>query len=269
MTPSDLQRLLAAAGHYTGAIDGDIGLKSLAAIEAMLSTHAAECVSDPSAWSARRRMIGAGQLVLRHAGHAPGAIDGYAGNQTAGALLEWNHRQTYGRDLVLDATPTGPAVDTGFPKQSGCGAYYGKPGPAVERQLVMVDLPFTMRLDWNLPRQVTRVQLHARCADSARSAMQEILRKYGAEELRRLGLDRHAGTYNHRRMRGGTAWSMHAYGCAWDFFAGPNGLTTRCPQALFCGREYRKFFDIWEAHGWLSLGRAIGRDWMHVQAASL
>ena len=46
-------------------------------------------------------------------------------------------------------------------------------------------------------------------------------------------------------------------------------MTTRCPQALFCGHEYRKFFDICEAHGWLSLGRAIGRDWMHVQAATL
>ncbi|TYT26158.1 M15 family metallopeptidase [Luteimonas viscosa] len=269
MTPTDLQRLLAAAGHYTGAIDGEIGPKSLAAIDAILTAHAAECTSDPARWSARRRSAGAAQLALRHAGCDPGVIDGYAGNQTTGALLQWNHRQAYGRDLVLDTTRTGPAVDSGFPKQSGCNGYYGAPGPAVERQLVMVDLPFPMRLDWNLSRRVTRVQLHARCAESALAAMKEILRKYGLDELRRLGLDRNAGTYNPRRMRGGSAWSMHAYGCAWDFFAGPNGLTTRCPQALFCGREYRKFFDIWEAHGWISLGRAIGRDWMHVQAARL
>jgi hypothetical protein len=269
MTPSDLQRLLAAAGYYTGAIDGDIGTKSLAAIDAILTTHAAECTTDPSAWSAKRRQIGAGQLVLKHAQCDPGVVDGYAGNQTIGALLAWNHRQTYGRDLELDRTRTGPAIDSDFPKQSQCSTYYGNPGPAVERKLVLVDLPFAMRLDWNLPKKVTRVQLHTRCADSAREAMKEILRKYGNDELRRLGLDRHAGTYNHRRMRGGTAWSMHAYGCAWDFHAAPNGLTTRCPQALFCGREYRKFFDIWEAHGWVSLGRAIGRDWMHVQAARL
>lgn len=269
MSPSDVQRLLAAAGYYTGAIDGDIGPKSLAAIEAILGAHAAECTSDPARWSATRRLVGAGQLVLRDAGHAPGAIDGYAGNQTAGALMEWNHRQVYGEDLVLDATPTGPPVASDFPKQSGCDAYYGKPGPEVERQLVMVDLPFTMRLDWNLRKDVKRAQLHRRCADSAKAALREILRSYGEGELRRLGLDRNAGTYNPRRMRGGTAWSMHAYGCAWDFYAAPNGLTTRCPQALFCGSEYRKFFDIWEAHGWISLGRAIGRDWMHVQAARL
>ena len=269
MTPTELQRLLAASGHYAGAIDGEIGPKSLAAIEAILAAHADDCTSDPLVWSGRRRRIGAGQLALRLAGHAPGPIDGFAGNQTAGALLEWSHRQSYGRDLVLDRTPTGWTIDSAFPKQSECEAYYGHPGPAVERQLVMLELPFAMRLDWNLRRRVSRVQLHARCADSAAAAMKEILRKYGADELRRLGLDRNAGTYSHRRMRGGSAWSMHAYGCAWDFFAGPNGLTTRCPQALFCGSGYRTFFDIWEAHGWLSLGRAIGRDWMHVQAARL
>lgn len=269
MSPSDVQRLLAFAGYYTGAIDGDIGPRSLAAIEAILAAHAGECSSDPSKWSASRRLVGAGQLVLMQAGDAPGPIDGYAGNQTIGALVEWNHRQVYGSDLVLDMAPTGPAVASGFPKQSGCDAYYGKPGSAVERQLVMVELPFEMRLDWNLRQKATRVRLHKRCAESAASAMREILRRYGKAELRRLGLDRHAGTYNHRRMRGGSDWSMHAYGCAWDFYAAPNGLTTRCPQALFCGREYRAFFDIWEAHGWISLGRAIGRDWMHVQAARL
>lgn len=269
MTPSDLQRLLADSGHYTGAIDGDIGPQSLAAIEAILSAKVAHCVSPPATWSAKRRMIGAGQLALRQAGFAPGAIDGYAGNSTAGALLEWNHRKAYGRDLELDRTPVAPPVASPFPTQSGCPNYYGQPGPAVERQLVTVELPYRMRLDWNLSQPSTRVRLHARCADSARAAMREVLRAYGEDDLRRLGLDRNAGTYAHRRMRGGSAWWMHAYGCAWDFHAGPNGLTTCCPQALFCGSEYRKFFDIWEAHGWTSLGRAIGRDWMHVQAAGL
>ena len=202
MTPTELQRLLAASGHYAGAIDGEIGPKSLAAIEAILAAHADDCTSDPSVWSGRRRRIGAGQLALRLAGHAPGPIDGFAGNQTAGALLEWNHRQSYGRDLVLDRTPSGRTIDSAFPKQSECEAYYGHPGPAVERQLVMLELPFAMRLDWNLRRRVSRVQLHARCADSAAAAMKEILRKYGLDELRRLGLDRNAGTYSHRRMRG-------------------------------------------------------------------
>ena len=46
--------------------------------------------------------------------------------------------------------------------------------------------------------------------------MREVLRAYGEDDLRRLGLDRNAGTYAHRRMRGSSAWSMHAYGKAID-----------------------------------------------------
>jgi hypothetical protein len=126
-----------------------------------------------------------------------------------------------------------------------------------------------MRLDYDMSTVVTRIRLHEECALSAKEALTEIYFSYGEDDLVRLGLNRLAGGYMHRRMRGGSAWSMHAYGCAIDFFAGPNGLTTRCPTALFCGREYVKFFDIWEKHGWVSLGREIGRDWMHVQAARL
>lgn len=111
--------------------------------------------------------------------------------------------------------------------------------------------------------------IHEKCADSAERALREIAKNYTLPTLQRLGLDRFAGSYNHRKMRGGDSWSMHAYGCAIDFYAAPNGLRTPCPTALFCGEEYKTFFDIWEAEGWTSLGRAINRDWMHIQAARL
>lgn len=270
MTPTDVQRLLAAAGYYRGAIDGVVAQQTLAAVDRLLAARAAECSSDPARWSPKRRLVGAGQLVLKHAGYPVGTIDGYAGNQTAGALMAWNQQQATGKPLVLDRAPTGATISAiRFPRQAECDAFYGKPGAAVQAQLVMVDLPFPMRIDWNLGQTTRRAQLHRKCADSAVAALRAIVAHYGEARLRSLGLDRHAGTYNHRRMRGGSAWSMHAYGCAWDFYAAPNGLTTRCPQALFCREEYRAFFDIWEVHGWISLGRAIGRDWMHVQAARL
>lgn len=269
MTPSDLQRMLAAAGYYHGAIDGHLGEKSLAAIDGIVAANVSECSSDPTRWSAKRRMIGAGQLALRGAGFNPGVVDGYAGNRTTGALMLWNHVQSYGRELELDRTPVLAVPSTDFPRQVGCNAFYGEPGGAIESQLVRVELPFTMRIDWNLSQKVSSVRLHRKCAATALVAMRTILEHYGEDELRRLGLDRNAGTYDHRKMRGGSSWSMHAYGCAWDFYAAPNGLTTRCPQALFCRSEYRAFFDIWEAQGWISFGRVIGRDWMHVQAARL
>lgn len=268
MTPTDVQRLLAAAGHYRGAIDGVIGPQSLAAIDRILSTRADECVSDPAAWSARRRLVGAAQLILKHAGYPVGVIDGYAGNQTAGAFLEWNHERSTGQKLVLDQTPTGAArkAPTSFPRQSQATAFFGQPGPEIERQIVNVEIPLPLRIDFNLSQHRRHLRLHRKCADSGRGAMEEIVRHYGEKRWRELGLDRFAGDYVHRNIRGGASWSQHAFAGALDWFAGPNGLTVRCPQALFCGEDYVAFFDIWEAHGWTSLGRAIGRDWMHVQA---
>lgn len=270
-----IQRLLAAAGYYTGAMDGDIGTKTLTAVDKILRSHRADCSSDPTTWSGERRIVGAGQLVLRYAKYNIGEIDGYWGNQTEGAYLEWESITTTGKKLKLDTKPTGASVivtptTPKFPRQKDCTAFYGSPGSKANvSQLIQMDLPAPMRLDWNLDQKVKSVTIHQKCADSALKAMRAILSQYGEATWRKLGLDRQAGTYNLRKMRGGTSWSMHAYGCAWDFYAGPNGLTTRCPTALFCKDDYVPFFNIWEACGWTSLGRAIGRDWMHVQAASL
>lgn len=83
------------------------------------------------------------------------------------------------------------------------------------------------------------------------------------------GIDRYAGAYTHRKMRGGSKWSMHAFGCAIDFYAEPNGLRTRCPQALFCGTDYKDFLDIMEAHEWLPAIRLWGADAMHFQRARI
>lgn len=271
MKNTDVQRLLAAAGYYKGDIEGDLGDQSKKAIEAILSNRAAECVTVPGDWTPERRAVGAAQLVLKHAGFEVGAIDGYDGNLTSGAFLEWSTLQATGAPLALDRRPVGPLPPRAvkFPTQAGCEAFYGKPGPDIASQIVMIDFPYEMRIDYDRSQKSTRAQLHEKCAGSALAALVDIHKHYGISELRRLGLDLNAGTYNHRKMRGGSSWSMHAYGCAWDFNAKPNGLTARCPEALFCSPDYKAFFDIWEDHGWVSLGRAIGRDWMHVQAARL
>lgn len=266
-----IQRLLAAAGYYSGEIDGVIGVKTKAGIGILLQRRAGDCISDPLKWSDARRAVGAAQLVLKYAGHTVGSIDGYWGNLTEGAFLEWDHFQKHKVPLELDRrqiTTLPPRADI-FPRQKDMGDFYGRPGAAVQAQLIMIDLPFPMRLDWSLSTVTKRAQLHRKCADSALRALNLIKEHYGYEKLRELGLDRTAGTYNHRKMRGGNSWSVHAYGAAWDFYAGPNGLNTRAPEALFSRPEYKAWLDIWESVGWVSLGRAIGRDYMHVQAARL
>lgn len=156
-----------------------------------------------------------------------------------------------------------------LPKQSECGTFYGVPGPAIEAQLVYAELPFHLRLDWALGTTTRRVRLHKKCAPAFVAAMTEVWSKYGEQKFRQLGIDRFAGAYNHRQMRGGSSWSMHAYGCAVDFYAGPNGLKVKCPNALFCKPEYKDFLDIMEKHGWLPAIRLWGADAMHFQMARL
>lgn len=271
------QRLLLAAGYYKGGVDGLYGPKTRDAANVLVTKYMAgpkKLIPDSAMkWSAQRRLVAAGQLVLHFAGHEPGAIDGLSGHNTQNALRAWDYAQaTGGKKEEIDRTPLPGAtvpVST-FPRQVDCTKFYGSPGSAsLEKELVIIESPYAMRLDYALGTVTRKIRLHRLCSDSALRVLSRALDYYGYEKLRELGLDRYAGAYNPRKMRGSNAWSMHAFGCAIDFYAAPNGLTTRCPQALFCGPAYAKFFDLWEEEGWVSLGRAIGRDWMHVQAARL
>lgn len=261
----DVQRLLASIEKYDGAIDGIIGRKSLKAIDELLNLS-----QQHAGWDNTRKAIAAGQKVLNIGKYYTGKIDGLVGNLTTGALLEWNHQKTYGKHLVLEQNQIGQVQkNKTFPLQKDCNEFYGIPGVEIAKRLVTIFSPFPMILDYDKNIETNKISLHERCADSAQDALDEIYKVYGFERLKRLELNQYAGAYNHRRMRGGTSWSMHAYGCAIDWNADKNGLTTRCPNAQFCKPEYDEYFDIWESRGWVSLGRAIGRDWMHIQAARL
>lgn len=48
--------------------------------------------------------------------------------------------------------------------------------------------------------------------------------------------------------------------CGWD--PANNALNTKVPAATLSGSEYEDWWRIWEAAGWLSLGRARNFDWM-------
>lgn len=266
------QRVLLAAGYYKGGVDGIAGPKTREAVDKLINKYAGTDRLPMAAarWPEHRKMVAAVQIVLDFAGHSPGVADGLAGHNTMNALREWDHMQATGSPEVIPKVPTSPKPSQSpFPLQKDCPTFYGTPGPAIEKNLVIIETKFMMRLDYDLKTKTRKIRLHKKCADSADAAMDDILEHYGEKRLVELGLDRFAGSYMHRKMRGSNTWSMHAYGCAIDFYAGQNGLTTRCPDALFCGKNYDAFFDIWESHGWVSLGREIGRDWMHVQAARL
>lgn len=264
MNLRDFQIIATKAGLYNGGIDGLDGPKSRSALDKVLEPY-----PTTKNWSTKRRIVAGIQALLHVMDYEPGIVDGYEGHNTNEAFAAFIYERVNNRREEIDRNVLRSRRSDRFPHQRDVTAFYGSPGDEVRQQLVRIQLPFTMRIDWNRSQKVDKITLHRKCAESAKEAFNEIYDVYGIDDIIDLGLDLFAGSYNHRKMRGGDLWSMHAYGCAIDFNASPNGLRTRCPDALFCGQEYVKFFDIWESYGWTSLGRAIGRDWMHVQAADI
>lgn len=270
MNISDIQAVLSAAGFYRGAIDGRDGPMTQAAVALAGRTLAALYPAGSPEWSPARRRVAAVQACLSNLGFEPGAVDGLMGHNTENALRAFTVKRVTGKDWSVprpSAVPA-PKVDD-LPRQRDLAAFYGNPGPEIQSRLVTVDLPYPLRLDYDLGTVVRRVTLHRRCAPSLVEALVAVRAEYGAGRQIELGLDRYAGGYMHRKMRGGSSWSTHAYGCATDWNAAPNGLTTRCPKALFCGPEYKPFLDIMESHGWLPAVRLWGADAMHFQRARL
>ena len=143
--------------------------------------------------------------------------------------------------------------------------FYGKVG---ENQVIL-ELPYPMKLSWDLSSTVTRFSCHKKVRDSLRGILETTLAHYGADAIRQLGLDRFSGCLNVRRKRGGTTWSTHSWGIALDLWDDKNQLKWNHTKAVFARPEYRAFWDAVAGHGWTGLGPARDFDWMHIQAAHL
>lgn len=268
----DMQSVLAAAGFYKSAIDGKAGPLTEAAATAAWRALEDRYTNHPGGWLIERQLVAAVQASLDKLGFEPGVADGLVGHNTRNAMTAYLHKRDMGQDWKvprLSDAPKAKPLKSDLPRQADLARFYGTPGDQIKSRLVTVTLPYALRLDYDLGTSITRVTLHERCAPSFVDAMVAVRAEYGHERQAALGLDRYAGGYMHRKMRGGSSWSTHAYGCAVDFYAEPNGLTTRCPRALFCGADYKPFLDIMEAHGWLPAGRLWQADFMHFQMARL
>ncbi len=116
---------------------------------------------------------------------------------------------------------------------------------------------------------VGSIRVHEYIARHVQEALREVLAHYGQEEIHRLGLDVYGGSYAYRNTSKGKALSMHAWGIALDFAPESNAYATRAPRATLSQPDCHAWWDIWESHGAVSLGRECGYDWMHVQFARL
>jgi hypothetical protein len=268
MDPFALQRALASFGLYSGKIDGLLGRGSVAAIDALLNK---QNIPGWRLWGEPRRLVAAQQVIAAAAGIEVGKVDGLVGPQTRYAL------EVYAARLAGDTTAEtwrdrpeppaiNPAASTAWPLQSGVSKFYGEVG----KHQGKLTLPFPMRIAWDRGKTVTSISLHERVIPAAGRVFARIADAYPDHTQRqRLGIDLFGGSLNVRKMRGGSAWSMHSWGIAIDFDPERNQLKWGRDKAFLARPELERFWQLWEAEGFVSLGRARNYDWMHVQAARL
>lgn len=296
----EVQSRLAIAGLYGGGVDGVYGARTSGALDALFLAR--PYLKDGwRNWPAARRIIAAGQMFCLLDGIEVGEIDGLIDPQTRHAFEVYESRKRgiegvenwrdaesvfvpaaspKPRARAAEGASAGPGKDLGagegparhantWPRQSQAEMekFFGPVG-ANQATLALPE-GYPMRIAWDLQKSVARFSCHEKIHDSARRVLVRVLDHYGPVRIRELGLDLFGGCLNVRRMRGGSAWSVHAWGAALDFDPERNQLKWNKTRARFARPEYARWWSLWEDEGFVSLGRTRDFDWMHVQAARL
>ena len=142
-------------------------------------------------------------------------------------------------------------------------AKYGTPNQTGTGYLVMIDLPYPMRLAWDKKTTVKKLSCHKLIADRLKKVFEDILAHYGQDKIKDLGIDLFGGCFNFRAMRGGSEYSKHSWAIAVDLDPERNGLKTPYLKSNFSKPEYKKLHEIFEKHGFINLGKTKGYDAMH------
>jgi hypothetical protein len=142
---------------------------------------------------------------------------------------------------------------------------YGTPNETGAGYLVTLNLPYPMRLAWDTDTTVSRIRCHKNVAKNFEAVFKDILAYYGIARIKELGIDLFGGCFNYRKMRGGSAWSKHAWAIAIDLDPARNTLKETSKTARFARPEYKPMIDIFYKHGFISLGREKNFDFMHFE----
>lgn len=218
---------------------------------------------------------------LKELGLYEGVVDGWDGKHTRAAIKAFQRIHGLmvdgiaGRLTMAEMFPEPiperdqdiqtPHGSQNWPRQKDVEKFYGKPGG----NQTIIDLPFKMRLAWDTRKVIKLFSIHEKVHDSALRCFERIADAYDEDMRREIGIDLFGGCLNVRKMRGGSNWSMHAYGIAIDFDPARNQLRWGKGKARLALPDCEKFWRIWEEEGWVSLGRARDMDFMHIQAARL
>lgn len=140
--------------------------------------------------------------------------------------------------------------------------YFGPADPNGS-YLVTIDLPYTMYYD---KQPVRKMRCHKKVATAFLNVFNDLLKHYGEQKLNELEITDYGGCFNYRLMRGSTTkLSAHSWGTAIDLDPNRNMLKETSATARFARPEYKAMIDIFEKHGFASLGRLKNYDWMHFQ----
>jgi hypothetical protein len=142
---------------------------------------------------------------------------------------------------------------------------YGSPNETGAGYLVAIDLPYPMRIAWDIDSTVKRMSCHRLVADKFKAVFTDLLAHYGYDKIKELGIDLYGGCFNYRKMRGGSKMSMHSWGIAIDLDPARNTLKETSATARFARPEYKPMIDIFYKHGFISLGIEKNYDWMHFE----
>lgn len=268
MNVKPLRTLQTALGLVGPAVNGKFDPTTRAQVLIKLQAIQPVTASDWHAWPAERQAVLCLQVLAQKTGIACGDLDGLWGPQTSYASEQLGFLQANSElPLPWRAEPVA-ANPNGWPleRQDALNAFYGPPG---ETQLVLLDLPYPLRLSWDMGTVVQRTRCNAKVKDSLQRVLTAVLAHYGADALRTLRLDVFGGGYALRDKRGGNTTSTHSWGIAFDFDPDHNQLKWDKTRASFAQPKYDAWWRCWESEGWVSLGRTRNYDWMHVQAARI
>lgn len=179
-------------------------------------------------------------------------VDGIYGKETAKGVL-----------AKLGITMPEAAIQIPPDNNDALIAYYGEPGS----NQVRLPTPYPLRLAWDLDTSIRSFYCHKIVKNDLEEIFISTLEHYGLDQIRHLGLDKFGGCLNVRKKRGGSSWSVHAFGAAVDLDPDNNRLRWDSSRAKFAKPEYEPFWGFVESAGAISLGREKNFDWMHFQFA--
>ena len=137
--------------------------------------------------------------------------------------------------------------------QAALTKFYGSAGD--ESKLTTINVASLGMLYEGKPVRIIRC--HAKVAESLKRILTAI-----SKGPHRKVLEKYAGVFNNRAMRGGNLPSLHARGAAIDLDPDSNSNHTPWPTRATMPLEVMEEFA---KEGWLSAGAFWGRDAMHMQ----